>query len=82
MLGFSVISWADDPPPPDRDPASVNIPAKKKAFPGGDDEEDLRVQNQLPEAAMTVYPRTIERDIYRKLYKKELKEQRQDEEEP
>lgn len=63
----------------DRDPAALNIVAKKRSYPGGSDEEDLRVQAALPEAAMKTDSRTLQRDVYKQLFNQELKEDRHEE---
>ncbi|MBX3021462.1 MAG: hypothetical protein KF799_07255 [Bdellovibrionales bacterium] len=63
----------------DRDPAALVVPLKKRSYPGGGDEEDLRVQASLPEAALKTDSRTLQRDVYKQLYNQELKEDRHDE---
>ena len=68
---------------PDREPAAVNnevghlIP--KRTYPGGADEDDLQVQDQLPEAQLKVSARDIQHQVYKELYKKEMQEQQQNE---
>lgn len=59
----------------DREPAAVT-PASKRAYPGGLDEEDLRVQTTLPEASLRTDSRSVQREVYRSLYNQELKEDR------
>jgi hypothetical protein len=61
----------------DRDPASLPQTAKKRAYPGAADEEDLRVQTELPEAVAKSDARSIQREIYKQLYNQELKEEQQ-----
>lgn len=63
----------------DRDPAAVQLPAKRRVLPGGADEEPLTVQPTLPEAATKTDARTLQRDVYKQLFNQELKEERQDE---
>lgn len=63
----------------DRDPAAIGIAAKKRTYPGGGDEEDLRVLAALPEAAMKTDSRSLQREVYKQLFNQELKEDRQDE---
>ena len=63
----------------DRDPAAVQLPAKKRNYPGGADEESLVVQAALPEAAIKTDARSLQRDVYKQLFNQELKEERQDE---
>lgn len=60
----------------DREPATV-IPQKKRNYPGAADEEDLRVQAALPEAAMRIDSRTLQREVYKQLFNQELKEETQ-----
>ncbi|NJL72347.1 MAG: hypothetical protein HC888_12605 [Candidatus Competibacteraceae bacterium] len=63
----------------EREPSAVGVTAsKKRTFPGGADEEDLRVQTNLPDAAIRTDARTLQRDVYRSLYNQELKDDRQD----
>jgi hypothetical protein len=62
---------------PDRDPANMNmISASKRTYPGGGDEEDLLVQNHLPEAALKTDARTLQRGVYKTLYNQEMKDER------
>ena len=63
----------------DRDPAAVQPLNTKRSYPGAQDEEDLRVQTQLPEAAMRADTRGMQREIYKSLYNQELKEEHHDE---
>ncbi len=63
----------------DRDPASTMLaPAGKRTYPGGGDEEDLQVQNRIPEAALKTDPRSLQREVYKGLYNQELKDERQE----
>ena len=61
-----------------RGPAAVPSNSSKRNFPGGVDEEDLRVQAYLPEAALKSDARSIQREVYKALYNQELKDERQD----
>ena len=64
-----------------REPAAVapmQNAAGKRAYPGGADEEDLRVLPALPEAALKTDARSVQREVYKNLYNQELKEQSQD----
>lgn len=63
----------------DRDPAALAVPLKKRGYPGGADEEDLRVMAVLPEAALKTDSRTLQRDVYKQMYNQDLKEERHDE---
>lgn len=81
LIGLSMNSaWAQDEAMAtdvERDPAAVVAPGKR-AYPGGADEEDLRVQAQLPEAALKTDARSIQKDVYRNMFNQELKEERQE----
>lgn len=63
----------------ERDPAAVNVPSRRRNYPGGADEEDLRVQVNLPQAESKVDSRLLQRDVYKQLFNQELKEERDDE---
>jgi hypothetical protein len=63
----------------DRDPAAVQPLNLKRSYPGAQDEEDLRVQAQLPEAAMRADTRGMQREIFKALYNQELKDEHHDE---
>lgn len=62
----------------DRDPAAVRTNAGKRTYPGGADDEDLRVQNQIPEAAVRVDARSLQKEVYKKLYREDMKDDRQE----
>lgn len=63
----------------DRDPAAVTVPGvSKRLYPGGADEEDLVVQNHLPEAGLKTDARSLQRGVYKTLYNQEMKEERQE----
>lgn len=62
-----------------RDPAAVPSTLNtKRTYPGGADEEDLRVLPALPEAAMKSDARSVQREVYKALYNQELKDDRHD----
>lgn len=62
-----------------RDPAAVpQALTAKRSYPGGADEEDLRVQTALPEAALKTDTRSVQREVYKALYNQELKDERHD----
>ncbi len=62
-----------------RDPAAVPPTLNtKRSYPGGADEEDLRVQAALPEAALKTDARSVQREVYKALYNQELKDDRHD----
>jgi len=66
-------------PEPEREPAALaSTFSNKRTYPGGADEEDLRVQAALPEAALRTDARSIQRDVYKALFNQELKDDRQD----
>ena len=82
FFAFTSSAIAEDflsEPEPERDIASVAPLTVKRTYPGGNDEEDLRVQSALPEASMRADTRGIQREIFKSLYNQELKEERQDE---
>ena len=56
-------------------PSALNV---KRSYPGGADEEDLRVLPALPEAAMKTDTRTVQREVYKTLYNQDLKDERHD----
>ena len=60
----------------DRDPAAIQRSSTaKRTYPGGADEEDLRVQARLPEAVQKGEARSIQKDVYKTLFNKELKDE-------
>jgi hypothetical protein len=62
-----------------RDPAAVpSTLNSKRSYPGGADEEDLRVLPALPEAALKTDSRSVQREVYKALYNQELKDDRHD----
>ena len=65
-------------PEPARDPSALKLQPRQRAYPGGADEEDLRVLAVLPEAEMRTDARTLQRDVYKSVYNQELKEERHD----
>lgn len=50
----------------------------KRTYPGGADEEDLRVLQSLPEAALKTDTRRIQKDVFKTLYNQELKDESTD----
>ncbi len=62
----------------ERDPAAAKVYSGKRTYPGGADEEDLRVQNHLADAAVKTDSRVLQREVYRKLYNQELKDEREE----
>jgi hypothetical protein len=60
----------------DRDPASLILPTNvaKRTYPGGADEEDLKVQPRLPEASLKTDARSIQKEVFKSLYNQELKD--------
>lgn len=81
FISFSAVAqdFLSEPEPADRDPAAIAPMTVKRNFPGAQDEEDLRVQAQLPEAAMRADTRGMQREIYKSLFNQELKEERHEE---
>ena len=64
----------------DRETASVPESTKKKRmYPGGADEDDLKVMAALPEAMIKIDARSLQREVYKELYNEELKEDHREE---
>lgn len=70
-------AFAQEAQEPDRDPASLSLPsaATKRTYPGGADEEDLKVLASLPEAAVRTDARSIQKEVFKTLYNQELKDE-------
>ncbi len=79
LVFFSLSLSADEGLEIDRDPAGSLIPPTKRNYPGGADEEDLRVLSEVPEAVLYTDTRSIQKEVYKALYNQELKDVRQDE---
>ncbi|MGE0764589.1 MAG: hypothetical protein AB7N80_15040 [Bdellovibrionales bacterium] len=47
--------------------------ARKRLYPGGRDEEDLKVLASLPESIRKTDERVIQKDVYKTLFNQELK---------
>jgi len=62
----------------ERDPAAIRGNSGKRTYPGGMDEEDLRVQSQIAEAPVRVDARSLQKEVYKKLYNAEMKDDRQE----
>lgn len=60
-----------------RDPSSLVLPSSsaKRTYPGGADEEDLKVLTSLPEAVVRTDARGIQKEVYKALYNQELKDE-------
>jgi hypothetical protein len=77
LSGASV--WADDFAfESERDPAAVSYSAKKRNYPGGSDEEDLKVQSSLADAQVKTDSRSLQREVFKSLFNQELKDERED----
>lgn len=77
-LLFTVVpALAEDMPDAEREPASFALPSSsaKRTYPGGADEEDLKVQSALPEAALRTDARGIQKEVFKTLYNQELKDE-------
>ncbi len=72
-----IFASAEELPEMDRDPANIILPTAsvKRTYPGGADEEDLRVLTTLPEAALRTDARGIQKEVFKSLYNQELKEE-------
>lgn len=59
----------------DRDPSSLVTPPVKRLYPGGVDEEDLKVQAAIPDAVVRTDARGIQKEVFKSLYNQELKDE-------
>ncbi len=59
----------------DRDPSALVTPPVKRLYPGGADEEDLKVQAAIPDAVVRTDARGIQKEVYKSLYNQELKDE-------
>ncbi len=59
----------------DRDPSSLITLPVKRLYPGGADEEDLKVQPAIPDAVVRTDARGIQKEVYKSLYNQELKDE-------
>ena len=77
ILSICWPTFAEEAQDLDRDPASLALPsaATKRTYPGGADEEDLKVLAQLPEAAVRTDARSIQKEVLKALYNQELKDE-------
>lgn len=75
MLSLSIPSIAQEFDEEDREPAA--LPSKRN-YPGGQDEEDLRVLKSLPESSVKTDASSIQKEVFRALYNQELREERQE----
>ena len=82
LATVSIFASAQEFDEPDRDLAAVGgitvVPIKAKPFPGGADEEDIRVLTALPEVPLSADSRAVQREVYKDLFKQELKDERTD----
>lgn len=62
----------------EREPSAVRSSVSKRTYLGGADDDDLSVQKQIPEAAIRVDARSVQREIYKKLYREDMKDDRQE----
>ncbi len=53
----------------------VAAPSAKRTYPGGADEEDLKVQAHLPEAVQKTDSQVVTKEVYKTLYNEEMKAQ-------
>lgn len=82
LFAVSTVSFAEGFDDADRDLAAIGgatvVNVKAKPFPGGADEEDIRVQATLPEVPLSADSRSVQREVYKDLFKQELKDERTD----
>ena len=69
---------ADDLQELDRDPASTFVPVTKRSYPGGADEEELKVQPILHEVVLRTDARSLQKEVYKTLFNQDLKDERTD----
>ena len=63
-----------------REPSSLIAPTERN-YPGGRDEDELRVQNTVPEAPIRLDARTVQRKVYKEIYNQDLGESHEDSQE-
>lgn len=68
-LVFSVLAQASELSPT---PLSEIERVRKRLYPGGRDEEDLKVLASLPEAMRKTDERVIQKDVYKSMFNQEL----------
>lgn len=68
---FSFPAWAGEPGK--LTPLSEIEKARKRLYPGGRDEEDLKVLAMLPEALKKTDDKTLQKEVYKTLYNQDLK---------
>lgn len=56
--------------------------SRKRLYPGGRDEEDLKVLASLPEAARKTDTKSIQKEVYKNLFDQELKDDEGESSEP
>lgn len=59
----------------DRDPSALVTPPVKRLYPGGADEEDLKVQPAISDVSVRTDARGIQKEVYKSLYNQELKDE-------
>lgn len=74
VLLLSISSFANENEI-DRDPSALVTPPVKRLYPGGTDEEDLKVQPSLPDVTVRTDARGIQKEVYKSLYNQELKDE-------
>lgn len=75
VLLLSFAAAANEPEVIDRDPSALITPPVKRLYPGGADEEDLKVQASIPDAIVRTDARGIQKEVYKSLYNQELKDE-------
>ena len=72
LASFGNVSLAQDI---DRDPSALNPVPVKRLYPGGMDEESLRVQASIPDTIVKTDTRGIQKEVFKSLYNQELKDE-------
>ncbi len=81
MIVFGAPTFASEISP-NLTPATEIERARKRLYPGGRDEEDLKVLASLPEAPRKTDTRSIQKEVYKNLFDQDLKDDEGESSEP
>lgn len=73
FMAWSMVVIGAEPPTTQASPVEIER-ARKRLYPGGRDEEDLKVLAALPEASTRTGTRQIQKEVHKKLFDEELKD--------
>lgn len=62
---ISSLAWAEP---------TVSDMARNRSYPGGVDEEDLKVQDPMPVAFRKLREKNIQKEIYKKMFNEDMKD--------